>query len=176
VEALPLAALGAMRVFAGCRLASPKEFGHIWHIGKEQFFVFVLTIACIFPHGELLLVGVGMAAELLINLFNGASLRTLFKPQIETATTGSSATLQAHGSLTFANWIPLKRRTEQLGDVANVTLDLSDVKLVDHTTMDKLLQTQREFANAGRKLDITGLERHAAFGHTQSSGRKQAAI
>jgi MFS superfamily sulfate permease-like transporter len=175
VKMIPMAALGAMLVFAGFRLASPKEFVHMWHIGKEQFFVFVLTIACIFPHGELLLVGVGMAAELFINLFNGASLRTLFKPAVETATTGSAATMQAHGSLTFANWIPLKRRTEQLGDVANLTLDLSDVKLVDHTTMDKLLQTQREFANSGRKLEITGLERHATFGHTPSSGRQRTA-
>lgn len=176
VKMIPMAALGAMLVFAGFRLASPKEFVHMWHIGKEQFFVFVLTIACIFPHGELLLVGVGMAAEFFINLFNGASLRTLFKPAVETATTGSSATMQAHGSLTFANWIPLKRRTEQLGDVANLTLDLSDVKLVDHTTMDKLLQTQREFANSGRKLEITGLERHSTFGHTPSSGRQRTAI
>jgi ABC-type transporter Mla MlaB component len=111
-----------------------------------------------------------------VAIFNDASLRTLFKPAVETVATWTGARLQAHGSLTFADWIPLKRRAEKRGDVANVTLDLSDVKLVDHTTMDKLLQTQREFAIAGRKLEITGLERHAAFGHTPSSGRKRTAI
>lgn len=92
-----------MLVFAGFRLASPKEFVHMWRIGKEQFFVFVLTIACIFPHGELLLVGFGIVAELPINLFYGASWRTLFKPMLGVSTTGTSDTLQAHGSLTFAN-------------------------------------------------------------------------
>jgi len=92
------------------------------------------------------------------------------------STTGTSATLQAHGSLTFANWIPLKRRREQLDEVPNGTLDLSEVQLVDHTTMDKLLQTQREFANAGRKLVITGLERLRTFGHTPSSGRKRSPV
>ncbi|MCE9607086.1 MAG: SulP family inorganic anion transporter [Planctomycetia bacterium] len=176
VRMIPMAALGAMLVFAGFRLASPKEFVHMWHIGKEQFFVFVLTVACIFPHGELLLVGVGMVAELLINLVNGAPLRSLFKPSVAVSNSGTGATLEAHDALTFANWIPLKRRTEQLGDVPNVTLDLSDVRLVDHTTMDKLLQTQREFANSGRKLEIIGLEHHRTFGHTPSSGRKRSAV
>lgn len=176
VKMIPTAALGAMLVFAGFRLASPKEFVHMWHIGKEQFFVFVLTIVCIFWNGNLLLVGVGMAAELLINFFNGAKLGTLFKPSLAISSNGTSTTLQAFESLTFANWIPLKRRTEQLADVPNVTLDLSEVKLVDHSTMDKLLQSQREFANAGRKLEITGLDHLRAFGHTPSSGRKHAAV
>lgn len=176
VKMIPNAALGAMLVFAGFRLASPKEFVHMWHIGKEQFFIFVLTIACIFPQGNLLLVGVGMLAELIINLFNGASLRTLFKPSLAISSSGGAATMQAHGALTFANWIPLKRRTEQLADTPNVTLDLADVKLVDHTTMDKLLQTQREFANSGRKLELVGLDHLRAFGQTPSSGRKKAVV
>ncbi len=78
--------------------------------------------------------------------------------------------------MTFANWIPFKRRIEQLAGVPNVPLDLADVKLVEHTTMDKLLQTQREFANAGRKLEITGLDQLRPFGRTPSSGRKKAAV
>jgi MFS superfamily sulfate permease-like transporter len=176
VKMIPMAALGAMLVFAGFRLASPKEFLHMWHIGKEQFFVFVLTIACIFPHGELLLVGVGMAAELLINFFNGVKFGTLFKPSLAVSSDDEGTKLQAYEALTFANWIPLKRRIEQLDGASHLTLDLADAKLVDHTTMDKLLQTQREFANAGRKLEITGLDQLRSFGSTASSGRIKAAV
>lgn len=176
VKMIPNAALGAMLVFAGFRLASAKEFVHMWHIGKEQFFVFVLTIVCIFWNGNLLLVGVGMIAELLINFINGAKLGTLFKPSLAISSNGTTATLQAHGALTFANWIPLKRRTEQLVDMPHLTLDLAEVTFVDHSTMDKLLQTQREFANSGRKLEITGLDHLRPLGHTPSSGRKKAAV
>jgi MFS superfamily sulfate permease-like transporter len=176
VKMIPLAALGAMLVFAGFRLASPKEFIHMWHLGKEQFVVFVLTIACIFPHGELLLVAVGMAAELIINLVNGASLGTLFKPQMALNSSGGEAQIDVGGALTFANWIPFKKRLESLASVPTVTVDLSHAKLIDHTAMDKLVQSQREFSNAGRKLVFTGLEEHQAFGHEATSGRKLVAV
>ena len=42
----------------------------------------IVTVACIVPHGNLLLVGVGMLLELVINFINGGSLKTLFKPAI----------------------------------------------------------------------------------------------
>ena len=169
-----LAALGAMLVFAGFRLASPKEFVHMWHLGKEQFVVFVLTIGCIFPHGELLLVAVGMAAELVFNLLNGAAIGTLFKPEMFVHSTTSAETcVEVGGALTFANWIPFKRRLEAAPGTGDVVIDLSETQLVDHTAMDKLLQSQREFSGAGRKLTLVGLDDHRAFGHENASGRKK---
>lgn len=175
VRMIPMAALGAMLVFAGFRLASPKEFAHMWHIGKEQFVIFVLTIACIFPHGELLLVVVGMAAELLFNFFSGASLGTLFKPQLAVTSGDQGTRIAVGGALTFANWIPFKKQLDLLESAPSVTVDLEHVRLIDHTSMNKLVQAQREFANSGRTLALVGLEGHTALGHETSSGRKKAA-
>jgi MFS superfamily sulfate permease-like transporter len=175
VKMIPMAALGAMLVFAGFRLASPKEFAHMWHIGREQFVIFVLTIACIFPHGELLLVVVGMGAELLFNVVSGASFGSLFRPQLAVvAADGAEAKLDVGGSLTFANWIPFKKRLEALGNAGgNLIVDLAAAKLIDHTAMDKLVQSQREFSNAGKTLTIAGLEDHRALGHDATSARKK---
>jgi MFS superfamily sulfate permease-like transporter len=171
---IPMSALGAMLVFAGFRLASPKEFAHMWHLGKEQFFVFVLTVGCIFPHGELLLVVVGMAAELIINFVNGASFSTLFAPRATTIDDPRGTRIAAEGALTFTNWIPFKKRLESVTDPA-VVVDLASTRLIDHTFMDKLVQSQREFTNAGRTLTLAGLDGHLAFGHEATSGRKKAA-
>ena len=44
IDRIPLTALAAMLVFTGFRLASPKEFVHMYQIGREQFIVFVSTV------------------------------------------------------------------------------------------------------------------------------------
>jgi len=56
--------------------------------------------------------------------------------------------------------------------------------LRDRATFSPLLVCRRclTFSKAtffeldGRKLDITGLERHQSFGHTPSSGRKRSPV
>lgn len=174
LKMIPLPALGAMLVFAGFRLASPKEFAHMWHLGKEQFIVFVLTVACIFPHGELLLVVVGMGAELMFNLINGVSPRVMFKPLVLKSGTEAAPSFHVEGALAFSNWVPMKKLLDSPNGALSVTVDLTDAKFVDHTAMDKLLQTQRSYGNSGRTLIIAGLGDHKAFGHEASSARKLA--
>src|SRR3954454_23357767 len=44
INIIPMAALGAMLVFVGFRLASPNEFIHAYKVGPEQLVVFVTTI------------------------------------------------------------------------------------------------------------------------------------
>jgi MFS superfamily sulfate permease-like transporter len=111
----------------------------------------------------------------LINFVNGASPATLFVPRIVATEEPHGARIAAEGSLTFTNWIPFKKRLESLRD-AQVVVDLSQVRLIDHTFMDKLVQTQREFTNTGRTLSLAGLEGHHAFGHEATSGRKKALV
>lgn len=164
VKLIPLAALGAMLVFAGFRLASPKEFVHMWKAGRGQFFVFCLTIAFILPEGHLLNgIGVGILAELALNLLGGASWSALFRPDVDVREDEHAAQFTVARSLTFTNWVSFRRMVERVNGARRVTIDLSQADYVDRTAHDKLLELRRDFEIGGRSLDLHGL--HFAAGH-----------
>ena len=49
IHRIPLAALSAMLVYTGFRLASPREFVHVFRIGREQLVIYVTTIVAESP-------------------------------------------------------------------------------------------------------------------------------
>ncbi|MFP6702803.1 MAG: SulP family inorganic anion transporter, partial [Planctomycetaceae bacterium] len=161
---IPLAALGAMLVYTGFRLASPKEFLHILATGREQFVIFVSTLVAVLATDLLIGIGIGIAVKYGIHVFNGVPIRSLFKSFADTdQTSENSSVITARQSVIFSNWIPLKKRIERVMQderITSVTLDLSDTRLVDHTVMEKLHGLQREFERHGRTLMIEGLENH----------------
>ena len=176
---IPLAALAAMLVYTGFRLAHPTEFIHMLKIGKEQLLIFVVTLVAVLATDLLIGIGIGIAVKFLIHLINGVPIRSLFKPYLDVETKGEDTVVVfARFSAIFSNWILFRRQLIKLGlqEKKNVILDLSDTKLVDHSVMDKLNEMQRDFEQAGLKLEVVGLDDHTAFsGHPQASRKKGAA-
>ena len=69
---IPVAALAAMLVFAGFRLASPKEFVNSYRVGKEYLVVFVFSMVVSLAAGLLIGVVSGTLLKLLIHRISGA--------------------------------------------------------------------------------------------------------
>src|SRR3712207_7515422 len=67
IHRIPLAALGAMLVYTGFRLASPREFVRTYRVGSEQFVVFVGTILATLATDLLIGIGVGIALEVVFH-------------------------------------------------------------------------------------------------------------
>ncbi len=175
---IPLAALGAMLVYTGFRLASPKEFLHILATGREQFVIFVSTLVAVLATDLLIGIGIGIAVKYGIHVFNGVPIRSLFKSFADTdQTSENSSVITARQSVIFSNWIPLKKRIERVMQderITSVTLDLSDTRLVDHTVMEKLHGLQREFERHGRTLKIEGLENHQPLSKHPDAARRKS--
>ena len=174
INQIPLAALGAMLVFIGYRLASPQEFIHMYHVGREQFIIFVSTIIGVLATDLLMGIAIGICVNMALHLKNGAPMLSLFKPQILVERDeGRAVTVKVKDSAIFSTWIALKKTLDGLASEPHVVLDLSETFLVDHTTMSKLHEMKKDFQERQSTLEITGLEQHQPLSSHPEAGRKK---
>jgi MFS superfamily sulfate permease-like transporter len=176
IHRIPLAALAAMLVYTGFRLASPKEFMNVYKIGREQLVIFVATIIGVLATDLLIGIGIGIAVKFFIHLLNGVPIRSFFKPFLDVETRDdNTVVITARESAVFTNWLPFKRQIEQLGLIErnNIVLDLSGTKIVDHSVMEHLHELEMDFEQAGLQLEVLGLDAHQQFSEHPHSARKR---
>jgi MFS superfamily sulfate permease-like transporter len=84
--------------------------------------------------------------------------------------------VRARYSAIFSNWILFRRQLVNVGllEGRNVTLDLSETAVVDHSVMEKLHELAREFGHAGARLEIVGLDGHVQVSRHKHAARKRA--
>ncbi|NOZ41024.1 MAG: SulP family inorganic anion transporter [Planctomycetes bacterium] len=172
---IPLAALAAMLVFTGFRLAHPTEFLHVLKIGKEQLLIFVVTLVAVLATDLLIGIAIGIAVKLLIHVINGVPLQSIFKPYLDVENRGADTVLiTARYSAIFSNWILFRKQLVDLGlqEKKNIILDLAHTKLVDHSVMEKLHEIQADFMQVGLELKIVGLENHHGLSSHELSTQK----
>ena len=173
---IPLSALAAMLIFTGSRLAHPREFMHVYYIGKEQLLIFVCTIVGVLATDLLIGILIGITVKFVIHTINGVPLKSFFKPYLSVEQEGDNTyRVRAHGSAVFSNWIPFKRQLEEVGLVQhnNLIIDLSDTKLVDCSVMENLHEIQRDFEQENLSLTVTGLGMHSPLSEHEFSTRKR---
>lgn len=166
VRMIPLAALAAMLVYTGSRLASPREFLHVWRIGPEQLVIFVTTIVAVLATDLLIGVVIGIALKFAIHAANGVHPASFFRPSVTvTPLAEGTVRLDATGSVVFSNWLPFRKRIVQLGLIQgnDVVVNLADARLVDCSVMEKLEELGQDFARVGRRLEVVGLDGHRPF-------------
>lgn len=174
IRLIPRAALAAMLVYTGFRLAHPREFLHVYNIGREQLVVFVGTILAVLATDLLIGIFIGIGIELLIQFINGVPLRSLLTPDTEVRQIDERTWLiSPRQSAVFFNWIPIRSKIERYGlaQNMNVIIDLSHTRMVDHTVMEKLHQLEREFAQRGTALAIVGLDEHVMLSEHPAAAR-----
>lgn len=176
LQKIPLAALGAMLIYTGVRLASPRELVRTFRIGREQLVLFLTTLMVTLATDLLIGVASGVALKLVLHVINGAPLRSMFRARIDQETKAGVVILRVHDAALFTNYLGIERRLAAVdADVRKVVLDLSNTRLVDHTTVEKLHHTVDDWKRAGRTLLVRGLEEHQGLSEHHLAARRKPA-
>ena len=171
---IPLAALAAMLVYTGTRLAHPNEFRNVYRIGKEQLLIFVVTLVVVLATDLLIGVAAGIILKMFLHVANGVPLRSFFKAYLDVEDVDENTSrIVARESAIFSNWIPFKRQIEDIGLVQkrNLIVDLSGATLVDASVMEKLEELVHDFEQVGLKLELKGLDELRALSPNIHSAR-----
>lgn len=174
IHKIPLAALGAMLVYTGFRLANPNEFVRIYKLGSEQLVVFVVTIVATLATDLLIGVGIGIATKIAFHLWNGVPLRSIFHADVQgVERDNKNVLLIVNHAAVFSNWLGLSQMIQKnLQRYETVEMDLSKTRFVDHTVMEKLRLVVDEAKRAGKELRIIGLEHHESLSAHPLSAKK----
>lgn len=158
IELIPLSALAAMLVFTGFRLASPKEFKHMYEIGKGQFLIFLTTIVTVLFTDLLIGIAAGIVLKIIIQIIYGAKLNNLFVSRLSSSSEEDKLTIAPIGALIFSNYLSFKSQVLKLIEGQEVVeFDFSDVTLVDHTFQTHLAGLMKNWEEQGIKVDKINL-------------------
>ena len=150
IQRIPLASLAALLVYTGYRLAAPETFARVRDIGKEQLFIFVVTIIGILATDLLIGVALGVAVKLAVNLARGVWPGNLFKIHFTVhAPDNDTRVVKLTGSALFSNVLPLKKALAQLDKGKTLIFDFSDGYLIDHSVMEFIHDFQRNYEAQG---------------------------
>lgn len=172
LELIPNASLAAMLIYAGCRLASPRQFKHVYQIGKEQLAIFLVTIVVTLAEDLLLGIASGIVVKFFFHLWNGASLKSFFKPYYTLENDEKNFKFSLYESALFSNIIGFKKVLEQVPNGCHVKVDFSKAVLIDHSFMSFIHHFQNSYRFRGGEFDITGLKNHRSLSKDEMATKK----
>ena len=165
---VPLCAFAILLVYTGFKLASPTVFKQVYAKGPEQL-VFFLATMVLTLYTNLL---VGLLGGLLLTMVSHMLLagvavpqffRMIYKSGSEVlALPDGSYNLNIKGIANFLGIIQVNKLVAQIPSGADVTIDLSNTRLVGITYMDYLVDFLRAQKDAGGNVVITGLDSHVS--------------
>jgi MFS superfamily sulfate permease-like transporter len=168
IQKIPIAALAAILVYIGFRLASPSTFKKIYDMGIEQL-IFMLVTIIITLYSDLLwgIIG-GTLFTLLVHILlarvtPGKFFQLAFKSESNVfLKKEGSYNLRIKGVANFLSILPIDKLIKIIPLKADVNIDMSDTRLVGMTFMDYLIEFLKTQQESGGKVVISGLNNHVS--------------
>jgi MFS superfamily sulfate permease-like transporter len=178
IEMIPISALAAMLVFTGFRLASPKEFKHMFKIGLMEFEIFVVTLVAVLATDLIIGIAIGILFKYVLILFKGTKFKELFKSNSEIEHRENVEIIHLKGSQIFSNYLSLKKKMDAgVENTDELILDFSKVDFVDHTVMEHLEDYARLAKQKGKDVQIENADQmHPVSNHPLAARDRKTKI
>jgi MFS superfamily sulfate permease-like transporter len=172
-DMIPKAALAALLIGVGIKLAHPREFIHMFQIGKEQLLVFIVTIVFTLVADLLVGIAAGILTKMIVLLVNGASLSSLFKAQAEVAFVEDKYEVRVSRAAVFTNFVAIKHKLEAIPAESHITIFFENSRVIDHSAMEQLHLFKMIYEREGGVVVLEGLDEHKSFSRHDLAGRKK---
>jgi len=157
IELIPNASLAALLIFAGYRLASPRQFGRALGIGRAHLLVLLVTIAVTLVEDLLLGVASGIVLKLLLNWAMGAKPGGFFKLNFAFHREGGIQRLEIRSTVQFTHLVALKKVLAQANPAIPLHIDLTPCDFADHCFVSFVLEYCARARSEGRDVQLLGL-------------------
>jgi MFS superfamily sulfate permease-like transporter len=147
---IPLAALAAVLIATGYKLAKPKLFTERYKQGWTQFVPFVVTIGAILFTDLLIGIVIGMVVGFIFVVVRN------FRSAITFVCDDGDCLIRARRNLYFIHKYELQKELNQVPDNANLLIDLSSTSYVDLDNVDVINAFIKGAEYRGIKVTVRG--------------------
>lgn len=167
IREIPRAALAAILIYTGYKLAAPKVFRKAWDQGWDQLLFLLVTLITTLLTDLLWGILAGVLAKMTVQwLRTRLPLQVFLKysvdPELLLKKDTNHTRIQVKGLGNFFTLMKLKKVLLSVPEEENVVIDFAHSRLVDLTTLEQLQELGGKRRRAGGSLRVNGLERHRA--------------
>lgn len=157
IEMIPNSALAAMLIYAGYRLAAPKEFIHTYQIGKEQLAIFLTTIIVTLAEDLLLGIFAGILVKMIFHVVRGVKIGRLFKAKIRLENNENDTIIfHIEEAAVFTHLVKIHKLLDAQPRQKSIVISFENCRLIDHSFMAFIDFYKRDYENEGGSFTILG--------------------
>ncbi|APZ96945.1 bifunctional SulP family inorganic anion transporter/carbonic anhydrase [Fuerstiella marisgermanici] len=152
---IPKAALAAILLVTGFKLASPQLFRQMWAEGRYQFAPFIITLVSIVMTDLLVGILIGLAVSILFIL--NSNLRQPIRRIVETHLDGDVINLELANQVSFLNKAALDKMLNDLPRSSRLLVDATGTDYIDPDVLSLLRDFKESIApQRGVKVSLRG--------------------
>lgn len=159
LQYIPVAALAAVLVYTGFKLAYPKVLKELLSFGKAEVAIYVVTIITIVSFNLLTGIMVGLMLSLIKLLYVFSHL------VVKIITKHDHKTVEVHlfGSATIIGLPKLAATLEGLALKKDIKIEFEDLAYIDHACIDLLSGWQKQYIAAGGTVEVHWDNLHSKY-------------